>query len=89
MKADLSQDMMLNFKSIHGRNAHLGQSTEYLAQERIVVFKTWGSRKRLWGLLPNKRYPSTRDVLEIPDDITTEQELRRFVKKHRRSWIKG
>ena len=72
---------------IHGKNAHLGRETEFLAEKRIVVHKTWGSRKRLWGILPNKVLPSTREVLEIPHHITTEKELRSYVKKHRRSWL--
>lgn len=87
MRKELSQDMTLDFKSIHGRNAHLGRETEFLAEKRIVVHKTWGSRKRLWGILPNKVLPSTREVLEIPLHITTEKELRSYVKKHRRSWL--
>ena len=87
MRKELSQDMTLDFKSIHGRNAHLGRETEFLAEKRIVVHKTWGSRKRLWGLLPNKVLPSTREVLEIPLHITTEKELRSYMKKHRRSWL--
>lgn len=87
MGEELSRDRMLDYKSIHGKNAHLGRETEFLAEKRIVVHKTWGSRKRLWGILPNKVLPSTREVLEIPLHITTEKELRSYVKKHRRSWL--
>lgn len=87
IRDELSQDMLLSCHNIHGRKTRIHEKTEYLAKKRLVVYSSRWTTLRLWGLLPPKT-GSTRDCLKIPEEITSEQELIRYVKQHRRGWLR-
>lgn len=52
-------------------------TTEYVAQTHRVIHRTNYSWKK-----------STEEVLRIPPNITTEQALRQYVRKHRYLWLR-
>lgn len=87
MKEMLDQDMMLSYLSGHGKNAHFMERTEYVAQERTVVHTSTCTRlRKLWFLPP--KVTEHRDVLQIPPEVTTREELENYVRKHRRHWMR-
>ena len=81
-------DIQLDFHSVSAKQGHFGSSTTYIAAEHRVERRTWGARKRFWGLLPPKQVPPTVEYLEIPENITTEEEIVDYVEKHRGHWIR-
>lgn len=85
----LSRDILLSWKSTSGKSGHFRTETKYIAAERRVARVTTGAVRRLWGLLPPRVVEPKPEYLEIPEGITTEEELRAFVKKERRLWMDG
>ena len=84
----LDHDIQMDFHSIHAKQGHFGSSTDYIAARRQVVHRSWGARRRLWGLLPPKAVPPTEDCLDIPDYIKTEDELWDYVRQNRPFWVR-
>lgn len=71
---DLDWDFDLFHESIHvAGGGHVGSETRFLANERIVV-----SRK--WGATPHGPQDPDRKIWVIPDYITTEAELRQYIR---------
>jgi hypothetical protein len=87
MNETLNQDRMLSFLSGHGRNAHFREETVYVAKERAVVHTSTCTRLRWLRFLPPK-VTESREVLELPPEITTREELENYVRKHRRHWMR-
>lgn len=87
MKEILEQDRMLSFLSGHGKNAHFTECTEYVAEHREVVHTGTCTRLRWLRFLPPK-ITENREVLKIPQEITTREELEAYVRKHRRHWMR-
>ncbi len=87
--SELKNDLLLSHHSVSAKQGHFGSSTEYLAAERRVVYRTWGARRRLWGLLPPRQIPPTVLYLDIPEEITTEDALWDYVKNQKSNWLHG
>lgn len=87
-KSERYTDIQLSFHSISAKQGHFGSSTDYIAAKHQVVYSTWGAKRRLFGLLPPKQLPRKTEVLDIPEDITTEDALRDYVKKHKPYWLR-
>ena len=85
----LDHDMTLDWRSISARQGHFGASTDYIASKRQVEHRTWGAKRRFFGLLPPKSIGTGPEYLDVPEDITTEAALIRFVKRERPGWIVG
>lgn len=85
----LEEDILLSFHSVSAKQGHFGSRTEYIAAEHRVLYKTWGVKRRLFGLLPPKEIPPTVDCLDIPEDITTEEDLLEYVRLHAPYWLRG
>lgn len=83
----LDQDRMLDWHSVSAKQGHFGSSTEYIAAERKVVYKRWGARRRLFGLLPPKAIVHEPAYLDVPAWITTEEQLLQFVDQERKGWL--
>lgn len=83
MEKELQQDILLFQKNTHGKNCRIHEWTQYHADRRVVIYYSHFSRRRLWGLLPTEVRQSQSDPLPIPDHITTQDQLRRFVRQHR------
>ena len=85
----LDRDIQMDFHSIHAKQGHFGSRTDYIAARRQVVHRSWGARRRLWGLLPPKAVPPTEDCLDIPEHIKTEEELWDYVLQKRPFWVRS
>ena len=83
----LDHDILLSWKSTSGKRGHFRTETVYIASERSVINRTMGSVRRLWGLLPPKRVKTRMEYFQIPEDITTVDQLRTYVAKHKRHWL--
>ena len=84
-----NENIQLDFHSVSAKQGHFGSSTTYIAAEHRVERKTWGARKRLWGLLPPKQIPPTVEYLTIPEHITKEEEIAAYVETHKSHWIRS
>ena len=84
----LDRDILLNFRCTHGKKSHCSETTEYVANEHAVVRSLVNTRLRWLPTLPPK-VVKTRDVLEIPEEITDPKELEMYVRKHRPHWMRG
>lgn len=83
-----SQNIPLEFHSTSAKNGHFGSSMDYIAAEHRVIRRTWGARRRCYGLLPPKVILPTVEYMDIPENITTEEEIRKYLHYHRRQWVK-
>ena len=81
-------DITLDFHSTSAKIGHFGSSTDYIAAAHRVVRRTWGTRRRFYDLLPPKVLPPTAEYMDIPEDITTEAEIRDYLHYHRGQWVK-
>lgn len=79
----LQQNILLFRKNTHGKNVRIHEWTEYLADRRVVVHYRQYMRRRLWGLLPMEVRKTQSEPLPIPEEITTEAQLRQFLEEHR------
>lgn len=79
----LDHDILLNYRNTHAKNIRIHETVTYLADTRVIRHHTHIMRKRLWGLLPLKVTENSRYSQPIPPEITTEQQLREYVEKHR------
>ena len=87
MLPELSRDIMLAdelfelFDRRTRRRGRGGHSTTYIASERKVVY-----RYHVYN--PGSGEGSSgEEVLQIPENILTEEELRNFVSQHQPGWI--
>ncbi len=83
----MKENIQLSFHSVSAKQGHFGTSTEYIAAKHRVVYRKWGAKRRLFGLLPPKQIPREIQYLDIPEEITTEEALRAYVRKQKPSWI--
>lgn len=84
----LDRDILLEHRSIHGKNAHILERTEYVAQKHQVVRSTVCTRRR-WLRILQPKISRTCSVLEIPKEITNLEALESYVRKHRPHWMRG
>ena len=82
-----SGDIMLSWKSTSGKRGHFMTQTLYLAKTHRVVHRTTGAVRRLWGLLPPKRVEHSPEYLKLPREVTTEEEIRAYVRQHKKFWL--
>lgn len=82
----LHQDILLFQKNTHGKNVRIHEWAEFLADRRVVTYHSRYMRRRLWGLLPMEIRETQVEPLPIPVEITTEEQLRQFLKAHRGVW---
>lgn len=87
--SELREDIQLSFRSVSAKQGHFGTSTKYIAAEHRVVFQKWGAMRRLFGLLPPRQLKPEKEVLNIPEEITTEAALREYVRQHKPGWLRG
>ena len=85
VRKELEEDILLHFRSTQGKGVRIHERKEYLAGERRVVSQVEIARRRMWGLLPMKVTRSCR-VMDIPEDITTREELERYIRNNRDQW---
>lgn len=78
----LTENILLGTHNVHGKGVRIHEKLEYRAKDRTVVRTCHIARQRLWGLLPVKETVSS-SVLQIPEDITTEDQLRDFICRKR------
>ena len=69
-------------------DGHAGTEVKFIAADRVVLNKSYCTRKR--KRLFRKKYETTTSVeqLPIPDDIHTVEELRNYVQEHRPFWLR-
>ena len=82
MTEELQRDILLFQKNTHGKNCRIHEWTQYYADRRVVIYHCHFARRRLWGLLPMEIKESQSDPLPVPEQITTQEQLRCFVKKN-------
>lgn len=85
---ELNQNILLSYHNTHGKKSRIHQKTYFLAKKRVVVHQCTVTRLRFWNLLPPKE-TTEKSILQIPDSVTTEAMLYSYVRKHRRSWLRG
>lgn len=85
---ELDRDIQLNYFNVHGRNCRIHTETYYLAKKRVVVYHSTCTKLRFFKFLPPKE-TETKEYLKIPESITTEEELIRYVKKKESHWLRG
>lgn len=85
--SELREDVQLSYHSVSAKQGHFGTSTDYIAAEHRVVYRKWGAKRRLFGLLPPRQLPLEKEVLNIPEEITTEDALREYVQQHKPCWL--
>jgi len=83
---ELTRDILLSCHNVHGKNARIHESTEFLAKERVVVFRSNCIRLRFLKFLPPK-VTEQEHRLEIPAYITTEDQLWDYVKETKPFWL--
>lgn len=86
-EVSLSEDILLSWKSTSGKQGHFLTQTLYQAETHRVVHQTTGTVRRLWGLLPPKQVEHSPEYLELPRDIATEEEIRAYVRQHKKHWL--
>jgi hypothetical protein len=84
----LNHNISLDFHSVQAKQGHFGSSTDFIAAERRVVRRKWGARRRFWDLLPPKVLPTEIEYLDIPDWVTTEDDLWDYVHRHHPGWVR-
>lgn len=80
------QNIPLEFHSTSAKNGHFGSSMDYIAAEHRVIRRTWGARRRFYDLLPPKMLPTTIEYMDIPEEITSEREIRAYLRSYRGQW---
>jgi len=73
----LTEDITLDFTSIHHLQGHASATTMFIADKRIVVYETWSSGGS-----------SNREELAIPSDILSKDDLIKYVKEKEPFWIR-
>ena len=77
---------MMHDYHVHGKKARIHERVTFLAEKRMVEYRTDCARKRFLPFLP-LRYSETKDYLKIPACITTEKQLWDYVKEKKRFWL--
>lgn len=87
----LNKDISLFFESISMAEGHAGSRTRYQAATREVIHAHWFTiKEEPQPPFQEPRYESRNEEerLPIPESITTEDQLRRYVCRHRIGWIR-
>jgi len=74
----LTKDLFLDYHNVHSKRARIHETLEYRAKDRTLVRTCRIARARFFGLLPMKQ-TQTVSVLEVPADITTQEQLSEFI----------
>ena len=83
---ELTEDILMDYLNVHGRNARIHQQVTYLARRRVVQYHTDRAKKRLLPFLPLK-YTQSDEYLQIPQHITTEDQLWDYVEEKKPFWL--
>ena len=76
----LTQDILLDYHNVHGKNVRIHENLEYRAKDHTLVRTGRSTRLRLGGLLPPEERESVSE-LPVPEEITTESQLREFARR--------
>ena len=87
---ELSHDFMLSYHNAHGisrgREVRIHEKTVFRARKRVVECCRQCTRQRFLRFLPLKN-TETREYLPIPEEITTEEALYRYVRQKKPGWL--
>ena len=84
---ELTHDIMMGYHSVHGTKARIHERVTFLARKRVVEHHTDCAGKRALPFLPLK-CTETNEYLDIPEYITTEEQLWDYVKKKKPFWTR-
>ena len=84
---ELTHDIMMGYQNVHGTKSRIHERVTFLARKRVVEHHTDCARKRVLPFLPLK-CTETNEYLEIPEYITTEDQLWDYVKKKKPYWMR-
>ena len=83
---ELAQNILMHDYRVYGKKARIHERVTFLAEKRMVEYRTDCARKHFLPFLP-LRYTETKDYLKIPAHITTEVQLWDYVKQKKRFWL--
>lgn len=83
---ELTRDITMCFHNAHSKNARIHRRTTFLAQKREVEHRRDCTSRRILPFLPLK-HTETREYLQIPHHITTENQLWDYVGEKKPFWL--
>jgi len=88
---ELTDNIMLHYHNVHGRNGfgrevRIHHRTTFLARKRVVEHLTQHTEERFLPFLPLK-HRENREYLEVPENITTEEQLLCYVEEKKPFWL--
>ena len=87
---DLSRNILMHHHNVHGktggRQVRIHEKTTFLARKRVVVHRIQRTQQRFLRFLPLKN-TETNEYLQIPDNITTEEQLWDYVMRKKPFWV--
>ena len=83
---ELAQNILMHDYHVYGKKTRIHERVTFLAQKRVVEYRTDCARQRFLPFLPLK-YTETKEYLKIPEHITTEVQLWDYVEKKKRFWL--
>ena len=87
---ELTRNIMMHYHNVYGktggREVRIHEKTTFLARKRVVVHSHQRTQQRWLPFLPLKN-TETKEYLQIPDWITTEEQLWEYVEKKKPFWL--
>ena len=83
----IEHDIVLNYQSISLVDGHAGSEVKYIAADRKVVNSSFCVKKTKKLFRTKMETTTNVEELPIPDCIQTEDELKDYIRKNRRSWL--
>lgn len=87
---ELTQNILMHYHNVHGktggREVRIHEKTTFLARKRVVVHSHQRTQQRWLPFLPLKN-TETKEFLEIPSRIITEDQLWDFVAEKKPFWV--
>ena len=87
---NLSRNILMHHHNVYGktggREVRIHERTTFLARKRVVVHSIQRTQKRLLRFLPLKDTKAS-EYLQIPDNITTEDQLWDYVVRKKPFWV--
>ena len=79
-----TDEILLDWKTASGKGGHFREETVWSPSQRRVIRRTTGAVKRFWKVKPIK---PREEVLELPREVVTEEQVLDYVRKNKRYWI--
>ena len=79
-----TDEVLLDWKTASGKRGHFREETLWSPCQHRVIRRTTGAVKRFWGV---KTLKPQEEVLELPEEIVTEEQVVAYVRKYKRHWI--